>query len=78
MAAPRRAWIAGGAALWLVIGVTAPVEPVVPVERAFVEEVNFGRDGAIARAVPPGMSIDPQFIEQARWARTQPPPSWPF
>jgi hypothetical protein len=77
-AAPRRAWTIAGAALWLVVGVAAPVQPIVNVERAFIEEVNFERDGAIARAVPPGMSVNPRFIEQARRARTQPPPSWPF
>ncbi len=78
IATPRRAWAIAGAALWLVVGIAAPVQPIVSVERAFIEEVNFERDGAIARAVPPGMSVNPRFIAQARRARTQPPPSWPF
>ena len=78
MAVPWRAWVAAGAALWLAAGIVAPVPPEVPVERGVMEEVSFERDGAIARATPPGMTAGRAINAQARQARTQPPPSWPF
>jgi hypothetical protein len=56
----------------------APVTPTVEIERAFIEEVPFERDGALERAAPPGVSINPSLLAQAREGRKAPPESWPF
>lgn len=76
---PKRALlIAAGAVLWLAAGLAVRVTPVLAIQRAFIEEVSFERDGAIARATPKGMTVAPALIERARTARQLPPPSWPF
>ena len=78
MSAPLRAVVVVGGALWLLIGMRAPVGPTVVMERAFIQEVPFEYDGALQRAAPPGVAIDPSILEQAREARRAPPTSWPF
>ena len=78
LAAPKRALIAAGGALWLLIGMSAPVTPTVAVERAFIAEVPFEQNGAIERAAPPGTTINPSLLAQAREGRKAPPESWPF
>jgi len=82
LAVPRRqiALLFVGAAIWFAagfIGAAAWQRDNVPYIRAMVEEVHFGKEGAIARDLPPG----PQrtAIESiARSANAIPPPGWPF
>lgn len=78
VATDRRLFVAFGAVLWIAAGLAVTVTPVVAVERAFIEEVSFERDGAIQRAVPPGMTVNPALIIRAHEARRLPPTSWPF
>lgn len=78
IATDRRIFLALGAVLWILAGLAVPVTPVVTIERAFIEEVSFERDGAIARAAPAGMTVNPSLLERARMARRLPPTSWPF
>jgi hypothetical protein len=78
LATERRAFVIAGAALCFAIGVAVPVKPIVAIERAYFEQVAFERDGAIARATPPGMTVKPSFVQRADDARRMPPTSWPF
>ena len=78
LATDRRAFVIAGAVACFAIGVAVPVKPIVAIERAYFEEVAFERDGAIARATPPGMTVKPSFVQRADDARRMPPTSWPF
>jgi hypothetical protein len=70
---PRVAVVAG-ALLWMAAALVMPLHPVVRIQRAFIEEVSFERNGAIAKT---GASI-PALEQRARNARRLPPPDWPF
>lgn len=73
IAAPKRVLIAAGGALWLLIGMRAPMTPAAEVGRAFIQEVPFEQEGALKR-----FDVDPALHDQAREARRAPPESWPF
>lgn len=78
LAVDRRALLAAGVLLWMAAGFAVRVSPVVTIERAFVEQVMFERPGAIARATPRGMTVNPGLIRRAETDRQRPPTSWPF
>jgi len=71
-----------GAAVWTGVGLVLPllVPPAPPlvVQRGYVEEVYFGRDGATARAMPPGVPVPVRLRERQALEETLPPPPWPF
>ena len=52
--------------------------PPLVVQRGYVEEVYFGRDGAIARAMPPGVPVPPRLRARQELEKDLPPPPWPF
>jgi hypothetical protein len=75
----QRAWLVlTGIALAFAAGALAPQSPRTLVERAFVEEVHFERDGALAAGAPAGMAVSPSLVRRAAAQRGLPPPSWPF
>ncbi len=71
-----------GAFVWtgagLVLPLVLPLAPPLVVQRGYVEEVYFGRDGATARAMPPGVRVPPRLRERLELEKTLPPPPWPF
>ena len=78
LAAGRRAFAVAGLVVAIAAGMLVPVSPVLAVVRGFVEEVSFERDGAIARATPQGVAVNPSLVQRAANAKRQPPTSWPF
>ncbi|HUP44676.1 MAG TPA: hypothetical protein VM779_04100 [Thermoanaerobaculia bacterium] len=81
LALPRRriALLAAGALLWFGIGFVAEQRrPSEPYLRVLTEEVHFERDGAIARAFPPGHPARRPLEEIAAAQKRMPPPGWPF
>ncbi len=74
----KRAIAIAGAAVCIALGAAVQVKPIVTVGRAYIEQVSFEQAGALARATPPGMTINPGFYRRAEAARTLPPTSWPF
>ncbi len=71
-----------GALVWIGAGLAVPLlfplAPPLVVQRGYVEEVYFGRDGATARAMPPGVSVPPRLRERQALEKTLPPLPWPF
>lgn len=71
-----------GALVWTGVGLAlpllVPLAPPLVVQRGYVEEVYFGRDGAIARAMPPGVPVPPRLRERRALEKTLPPSPWPF
>lgn len=71
-----------GALVWTAAGLVfprlSPLPPPLLVQRGYVEEVYFGRDGAIARAMPPGVPVPPRLKARQALEETLPPPPWPF
>ncbi len=71
-----------GALVWtgagLVLPLLTPLDPPLVVQRGYVEEVYFGRDGALARAMPPGVPVPPRLRARQELEKELPPPPWPF
>ncbi len=71
-----------GALVWtgagLLLPFLSPLPPPLVVQRGYVEEVYFGRDGALARAMPPGVPVPPRLRARRELEETLPPPPWPF
>ncbi|MDX9734964.1 MAG: hypothetical protein RBU36_12620 [Thermoanaerobaculia bacterium] len=71
-----------GALVWTGAGLALPrlfpLAPPLVVQRGYVEEVYFGRDGATARAMPPGVPVPARLRERQALEKTLPPPPWPF
>ena len=71
-----------GALLWTGAGLllprVAPLPPPLVVQRGYVAEVYFGKAGAIARAMPPGVPVPPRLRARQALEATLPPPPWPF
>ena len=74
----KRAFMLAGAIVWMAAGLAVRVPAIAAVERGFVEEVSFERDGAIARATPKGVGVAASLTARAGRMRRLPPPSWPF
>jgi hypothetical protein len=77
----RSAIAAAGATAMLLAGIAISSHyPLASGERlmlGFIEEVQFGVDGAVARALPPGASA-PRVEERARRQKLLLPDDWPF
>lgn len=71
-----------GALLWTGAGLllprVAPLPPLLVVQRGYVAEVYFGKTGAIARAMPPGVPVPPRLRARQELETTLPPSPWPF
>lgn len=67
-------WIAAGLALPVLV----PLSPPLVVQRGYVEEVYFTREGALARSMPPGIPVPPRLEARREMERTLPPSPWPF
>lgn len=71
-----------GALVWtgagLLLPLFFPLPPPLVVQRGYVEEVYFGRDGALARAMPPGVPVPPRLRARQELEETLPPSPWPF
>ena len=71
---PRRLWTAAG----LLLPAVAPLSPPLLVQRGYVEEVYFGRDGALAGSMPPGVPVPPRLRARSEAEEALPPTPWPF
>lgn len=85
IAATGRARLApylAGAFLWtaagLVLPLLVPLSPPLVVQRGYVEEVFFTREGALARSMPAGVPVPPRLRARKELEETLPPPGWPF
>lgn len=71
-----------GALVWtgagLLLPLLSPLPPPLVVQRGYVEEVYFGRDGALARAMPPGVPVPPRLRARRELEKALPPSPWPF
>lgn len=78
----RLAPFLAGACLWTAVGlalpVLSPLSPPLVVQRGYVEEVYFTREGALARSMPPGVPVPPRLRARQELERTLPPSPWPF
>ncbi|MBK8597194.1 MAG: hypothetical protein IPP07_05800 [Holophagales bacterium] len=78
----RLAPFLGGAFLWTAAGLAlpllVPLSPPLVVQRGYVEEVFFTREGALARAMPPGVPVPPRLRARKELEETLPPTGWPF
>lgn len=71
-----------GAALWTAAGLllpaAAPLPPPLVVQRGYVEEVYFLREGALARSMPEGVPVPPRLRARLEAEKALPPTPWPF
>ena len=71
-----------GALLWTAAGLLlprlAPLSPPLVVQRGYVAEVYFGKEGALARAMPPGVPVPPRLRARMETELGLPPSPWPF
>jgi hypothetical protein len=71
-----------GALVWtgtgLAVPLLFPLAPPLVVQRGYVEEVYFERDGAIARAMPAGVPVPSRLRARQELEKTLPPSPWPF
>ncbi|MBK6405409.1 MAG: hypothetical protein IPF66_10380 [Holophagales bacterium] len=78
----RLAPFLAGAFLWTAAGLAlpllAPLSPPLVVQRGYVEEVYFTREGALARAMPAGVPVPPRLGARKALEETLPPSAWPF
>lgn len=75
---PKPLAILAGIVVWMAAALALPVPPIVTIQRAFIEEVSFERNGAIGRAARGGSVMIHGIEQRARYARRQAPSSWPF
>ena len=68
------AWTAAGLAL----PAFAPLSPPLVVQRGYVAEVYFTRDGALARSMPAGVPVPPRLRARREAELRLPPSRWPF
>lgn len=73
-----RLYVALGAFAALALGLALPVSPALRVQRAFIEQVVFERNDAIALEAGNEFQVAPMLIRRAVEERALPPPSWPF
>ena len=77
--ARERLYVALGAFAALALALALPVSPALRVQRAFIEQVVFEREGAIALEAGNEFTVEPMLIRRAEEQRQLlPPPSWPF
>jgi len=78
----RLAPFLAGAFLWTAAGLAlpllAPLSPPLVVQRSYVEEVYFTREGALARSMPAGVPVPPRLQARKELEETLPPSPWPF
>lgn len=78
----RLAPFLAGAVLWTAAGLflpaLAPLSPPLLVQRGYVEEVYFGRAGALAASMPEGVPVPPRLRARMEVEKTLPPAPWPF
>ena len=71
-----------GACVWTAAGlalpVVSPLSPPLVVQRGYVEEVYFTRDGALERSMPPGVEVPPRLRARREQELRLPPSPWPF
>ncbi|MFN7989516.1 MAG: hypothetical protein U0529_18715 [Thermoanaerobaculia bacterium] len=71
-----------GACLWTAAGlalpVVSPLSPPLVVQRGYVEEVYFTRDGVLERSMPPGVGVPPRLRAREEQEKRLPPSPWPF
>lgn len=67
-------WTGAGLALPLLL----PLSPPLVVQRGYVEEVFFTREGALVRSMPQGVPVPPRLAARKALEETLPPPDWPF
>ncbi|MEO8036943.1 MAG: hypothetical protein ABI837_21115, partial [Acidobacteriota bacterium] len=73
-----RAYLALGAFASLALSVAIPLSPTVRVERAFIKQVVFERDGAIRQEAGNEFQVSTSLMKRALAQRRLPPPTWPF
>ena len=82
MGRARLAPFVAGAFLWTAAGLAlpllAPLSPPLVVQRGYVEEVYFTREGALARSMPDGVPVPPRLLARKQLEETLPPSPWPF
>ena len=82
MGRARLAPFVAGAFLWTAAGLAlpllAPLSPPLVVQRGYVEEVYFTREGALARSMPEGVPVPPRLRARKELEETLPPSPWPF
>ena len=70
-----------GAATWLLLPIVVlqifPLDPVIRLQRAYVEEVYFEQAGAMAREFP-ATALPPGIFRRKDTEVQLPPSSWPF
>lgn len=74
----ERLYLALGAFAALALALALPVNATLRVQRAFIEQVVFERDDAIAQEAGNDFSVAPMLIRRAVEQRQLAPPSWPF
>jgi hypothetical protein len=71
-----------GALIWagagLLLPKVAPLSPPLVVQRGYVEEVYFTREGALARSMPEGVPVPPRLRARMVLEKGLPPTPWPF
>ena len=71
-----------GAVLWTAAGLflpaVAPLSPPLVVQRGYVEEVYFGRAGALEASLPEGVPVPPRLRARRATELSLPPTAWPF
>ncbi len=64
-----------GVVAMIALGMLVPLGPFPRIERAYIEQTFFERDGAIAREK---IDVSPALLRRSDVQRRMPPPSWPF
>lgn len=71
-----------GALVWAGAGLllprVVPLSPPLVVQRGYVEEVFFTREGALARSMPEGVPVPPRLLARKAAEKALPPTPWPF
>jgi hypothetical protein len=67
-----------GAAVAIAIAILVPLGARQRIERAYIEQIFFERDGAIRREAGNEIGVPPELLRRSDEQRTMPPPSWPY